>query len=187
MFVSLHYHSAAPEPGNTAIIVKSPNGNAKNFGPIGKNFVVFTERGPIWTEIPGSRQRPCYTRGNSDRAPVATGGSARTDDKGGFTMHVYAQANDAQDLIELGLAKTNPETTSRYPHLVSIHLIGNTNDWETMILPGDDLECVAYRISDPVHTGCGWLVSHEVVQWQPAGVWRALERWAQPKPEAVAL
>jgi len=115
-------------------------------------------------------------------------GTARTDDKGGFTMlHVYAQADDAQTLIELGMATIHSGVESPYPHLIALEMAGNPQDWEPVMLRCDEDDCIAYRIPDPEHAQCGWLISHDVIQRQPALVWRALERWVYVQPVAVAV
>ncbi len=103
-------------------------------------------------------------------------------------LHVYAQADDAQALIELGIARKKPEVTSPYPHLVSMEMMEERH-WEMFTIPCDDVPCdhIAYRIPDPEHAQCGWLVSHGVVQWQPAEVWTVLARWADVQSEVAAV
>lgn len=102
-------------------------------------------------------------------------------------LHVYAQADDAQDLIALGMATIQSNTESPYPHLISLEMTGNPKDWEPLMLPCDEEDCIAYRVPDPDHAQCGWLISHGVIQWQPEVVWRALARWVYVQPEAVAV
>lgn len=104
-------------------------------------------------------------------------------------MLAYALADDAQTLMELGLATITRDHVSPYPHLIPVTVFSPPSEWELFPLPCEDSQCshTAYRIPDPLDAADGWLLSHEVIQWQPSAVWQALKQWVGMMSEATAV